>query len=60
MSVIATLVGCIGETVILCTSLSIENDSVVPLRVNKSCSLVLVDVMLLSSVLTMAPPLDIE
>ena len=56
----ATLAGLIGETLILCTSLSIENDNVEPLRVNKSCSDVLVDVMLWASVLMVAPPLVIE
>ena len=57
---IATLVGCIGEIVILWTSLSMEKESVVPLRVTKSCSLVLVDVRLWSSVLIMAPALEME
>ena len=60
MYVIATLVGCSDETLIVCISLSIVNDKEVPLRANESCSLVLVDVMFLARVCTMAPVLDIE
>lgn len=49
-----------AEILILCTSVSIENESEVPLMDKESCSLDLVEVMLWVSVLTIAPVPEME
>ena len=57
---IATLTGWIGEILSVCTSVSMANVNVEPLKVSEMTSACLVDVMLLASILTIAPVFDIE